>query len=162
MLSVCIRQIRVRLEEKSNVKINLKRPKSESNLNLISNEKLRRNQSNEYPLTGGHSSKNFQRKLILNGQINSFPLTYGIFATFDQFYQPISPSIQFECRTISMSCPDLKLITESLLYKARLFTIKEREDCRETAENLVQLIEYLRLTVNYFRVCVYFSFEILV
>jgi hypothetical protein len=52
------------------------------------------------------------------------------------------------CRTISISRPDLKVLAESLLYKNRLFTITEQEDCRETAQNLVDFIQYLRLIVS--------------
>jgi hypothetical protein len=47
-----------------------------------------------------------------------------------------------------MTRPDLKIIAESLLYLNRLFTIEEREKCRETAKNLVDFIEYLRLIVS--------------
>jgi hypothetical protein len=47
-----------------------------------------------------------------------------------------------------MSCPDLKMIAESLLYKNCLFTIKEQEDCRESAQNLVDFIQHLRLSVS--------------
>ncbi|CAF3967545.1 unnamed protein product, partial [Rotaria sp. Silwood1] len=44
-----------------------------------------------------------------------------------------------------MSCPDLKIIAELLLYKNYLFTINQQKDCRETARNLVDFIEYLQL-----------------
>jgi len=47
------------------------------------------------------------------------------------------------------------MIAESLLYKNRLFTIKEQEDCRETAQNLVDFIEYLQLIVSF--ICIYFN-----
>ena len=44
------------------------------------------------------------------------------------------------------------MIAESLLYKNRIFTIKEQEDCRETAQNLVDFIQYLRLIVSLFQI----------
>lgn len=47
-----------------------------------------------------------------------------------------------------MSYPDLKLVSESLLYKSGLFTIKEQEDCRETAENLVYFIQSIQFLVK--------------
>ena len=49
-----------------------------------------------------------------------------------------------------MSQPDLKMIGESLFYKYGIFTINEQEDCRETAYNLVDFLEYLRLIVGIF------------
>lgn len=81
------------------------------------------------------------RELILN------PLTYGLFGTLNDLYQPLSSTIKFQCRTISVSCPDLKIIAESLLYKNGIFTIIDQEDCRETARNLTDFIQYLQLIV---------------
>jgi hypothetical protein len=95
-------------------------------------------------------SEEYKSIVTTNQEIISYPLTYGLFATFDDHYQPLSSTIKFECRTISISCPDLKILAESLLYKNRLFTITEQEDCRETAQNLVNFIQYLRLIVSYF------------
>ena len=49
-----------------------------------------------------------------------------------------------------MSCPDLTQIIQALLFEHRLFSIKEQEDCRETAGNLFHLIEYLQILVRLF------------
>ncbi|CAF3976488.1 unnamed protein product, partial [Rotaria sp. Silwood1] len=103
-----------------------------------------KNRSNEYPITK-RTTNEYNSILTHNQDILQYPLTYGIFATLDDHYCPLSPTIKFECRTISMSCPDLKIIAELLLYKNYLFTINQQKDCRETARNLVDFIEYLQL-----------------
>ena len=47
-----------------------------------------------------------------------------------------------------MTCPDFKIIAQSLLYKNCLFTLNQHENCHETAQNLIDFIQYLRLTVS--------------
>ena len=48
-----------------------------------------------------------------------------------------------------MSCPDLKMLIQSLFYQNQLFTMKEQEDCRETSDNLFYTIEYLHHLVRF-------------
>ncbi|CAF4010348.1 unnamed protein product [Rotaria sordida] len=146
-----MRHIRVQFEERQILSNNsyrsLKRFKSQSDINYSSfpsNINQNKNRSNEYPMIKKNSNE-YNSILSHNQEILQYPLTYGIFATLDDHYRPLSPTIKFECRTISMSRPDLKIIAESLLYKYCLFKINQEEDCRETARNLVDFIEYLRL-----------------
>ena len=47
-----------------------------------------------------------------------------------------------------MSQPDLKILAESLFYKHGIFPINEQDDCRETAQNLVDFLQCLRLIVR--------------
>ncbi|CAF1088574.1 unnamed protein product [Rotaria sordida] len=150
-LAAAMRHIRVQFEERQILSNNsyrsLKRFKSQSDINYSSfpsNINQNKNRSNEYPMTKKNSNE-YNSILSHNQEILQYPLTYGIFATLDDHYRPLSPTIKFECRTISMSRPDLKIIAESLLYKYCLFKINQEEDCRETARNLVDFIEYLRL-----------------
>ncbi|UJR29306.1 hypothetical protein I4U23_010520 [Adineta vaga] len=147
-LAVTMRQIRVQLEEYQilfkNSTSSLKRIKSQSDLSSLLHSQHKKARSNEYPM--GKKIANEYNFIISNNQeILRYPLTFGLFATFDDFYQPLSSTIKFECRTISISRPDLKIITESLLYLHRLYTLNEQTNCQTIAQNLVDFIESLRL-----------------
>ncbi|CAF3428145.1 unnamed protein product [Rotaria socialis] len=153
-LAVAMRYIRVQLEEhqiiSNNSNRSLKRFKSQSDIfqsSLSSNINENKTHSNEYPMRKKNTTE-YNYIITHNQEFIQYPFTYGIFATLDNHYRTLSSTIKFECRTISMSCPDFKIIAELLLYKNHLFTINEQEDCRETARNLVDFIEYLRLIFN--------------
>ncbi|CAF1514427.1 unnamed protein product, partial [Adineta ricciae] len=146
-LAVAMRHIRVQLEEYrirfQDFVSPLKRIKSQSDLSFPSESCSVKKHASEYPMEKKFANEhNF---IISNNQeILQYPLTYGLFATFDDFYQPLSPTIKFDCRTISISRPDLKIITESFLYLNRLYTLQEQHKCQVTARNLVDFIESLR------------------
>lgn len=88
MLSVCIRQIRSQLEGNCNNPIKLRKSQSQTDFHRV----VHRNQSNEYPFDQYSS----QIPSIINrhGEICSYPSSYGLFATFDQYSQPLSSTIK--------------------------------------------------------------------
>jgi galactose-1-phosphate uridylyltransferase len=93
-----MRYIRVQLSERqtlfNNSTSSLKRWKSQSDLHQViktkTDYKLR---SKEYP-TMRKISDGYKSIITTNQEIISYPLTYGLFATLDDYYQPISSTIK--------------------------------------------------------------------
>ncbi|CAF1139632.1 unnamed protein product [Adineta steineri] len=154
-LAIAMRYIRMQLEERQTLFNNsyqsLKRSKSQSDLVNSSSSSLQISQdkiySNEYPMIK-KIDDDYTFIIDTNQEILQYPLTYGVFATFDDYYQPLSSTIKFECRTISISRPDFKILAQSLLYINRLFTIEEYENWSKTAQNLVDFLECSQLVFD--------------
>ena len=103
-LSVAMRHIRIQFEARQNLSNrSLQRSKSQSNLSSIIPEKFL---WNEYP-----SMKKISRPsnsiITTNREIIPLPLNYGLFATFDDFYRPVSSTI--------------KVITKLFMFERRYF-----------------------------------------
>lgn len=166
-LSNSIKFIRNQFEQTNEFfqqKTNLRKSTSQPNLSVFQHKNRR---ENDFP------TKRSDRPCLVteNSNLISFPLTYGLFATYSSTYRPLStsikvknsnrnqnlknvsdlffPSEKFECRIISMLNIDLKMLIRSLFYQHRIFSMKEQEDCRETSENLYFFLESFQQIVRF-------------
>lgn len=86
-----MRHIRIQLESRQIISHQpFQRSKSQSNLSIINHDRF---PSNEYPLMK-KISRQSNSIVTTNREIINLPLNYGLFATFDDAYRPISSTVK--------------------------------------------------------------------